>query len=285
MNKLKNIINEVISELYLNETEYNDDDVIDLNKINLRSEYDKYNSMLFNGEAPNIPLTWSNRKGALGHVSYMRNRNTGEIKIKKLAITTFYDLTYRTFKNTLVHEMIHAYLLGKGIIDNWGRFSPDPHGQHFNKLADKFNSMGLGFNITKENTDELKLSAKTKQNAKEVLAVFLNIDGRPNVLISSPNVFYKEGEVESLSRLFQNIISRGKYRNVDITFVKSKNPELLRVAPTVRKFSGSGIRYTPTTSEFENEIINNGEILKKINLPIGVNEDNVGNEWEEFTIS
>lgn len=285
MKNLKYIINEVINELYLNEIEYNDDDVLDLSKVNLKSEYNKYNSMLFNNEAPNIPLTWSNRKGALGHVSFMRNRNTGEIKIKKLAITTFYDLTYRIFKNTLVHEMIHAYLLGKGIIDGWSRFAPDPHGQHFHRLADKFNSMDLGFNITKENTDKLQLSAKTKQNAKEVVAVFLNIDGRPNVLITSPNVFYKEGEVESLSRLFQNIISRGKYRNVDITFVKSKNPELIGVAPTVRKFSGSGIRYAPTTSDFQKEIVDNGEVLKQINLPIGVNEDNVGNEWEEFIIS
>jgi hypothetical protein len=286
MNILEKMIKEVIGEFYLNETEYNDDDIVDLNKINLQSEYDKYNSLLFDNQAPKIPLVFSNRKGALGHVSYMRNRNTGEIKIQKLAITTFYALTYRTFKNTLVHEMIHAYLLGKGIMDSWGsRYSLDPHGMHFHQFADKFNSMGMGFNITKENTEQLELSQKTKDNAKEYVAVFINVDGRPNVTITSPKIYDNKEEVNGLKRLFQHLIDRGKYREVELTFVLSSNPDLIGVAPTVRKLAGS-IRYAPTTQEYQKEVMDNGQVLDTFKLKRGgITEDNVGNEWEEFTIS
>jgi hypothetical protein len=282
---INNIINEVINEFYLNEIDYNDNEKIDLNKINLYSEYNKYNSKLFNNEAPEIPLVWSNRKGALGHVKFMRNRKTNEIKIIKLAITTFYDLTYSTFKNTLVHEMIHAYLLGKGIIDGWGRFSEDPHGRYFHQLAEKFNSMGLGFNITKDNTEKLDLSTKTIQNTKEVIAVIINIDGRPNLALTSEKIYSDKNEIDAISRLYQNIINRGKYRNVDITFVRSNNPELIRLAPTLRKFSGGGIRYSPIEPDMQDKIINNGNVLKTINLSRTLTEDNIGNEWEEFTIS
>lgn len=279
------LINEIIGELNLNEIEYNDNDKIDLNKINLYSEYNKYNSMLFDNGAPEIPLVWSNRKGALGHVKFERNRKTGEIKIIHLAMTTFYDLTYSKFKSTFVHEMIHAYLLGKGIMDGWGRFSEDPHGRYFHQLAEKFNSMGLGFNISKETTEKLELSAKTIQNAKDVIAVFINVDGRPNLAITSEKVYNDKNEIDALSRLFQNIINHGKYRKVDITYVGSNNPELINVAPTVRKFSGGGIRYAPITQEFQDNIMNSGNVLKTINLSRTLTEDNIGNDWEEFTIS
>lgn len=85
----------------LHEIEYQDNDTIDSNRINLIAEYDKLNSQLFNDELPNVPMQWSNRKGNLGHVRAMINRHTRESEIKHLAISSFHAMTYMIFKNTV----------------------------------------------------------------------------------------------------------------------------------------------------------------------------------------
>ena len=86
--EIKKIISEELDELI---TEYGNEEIINPETIDLQQEYDELNQKIFDNELPRIPLVWSRRKGALGHVKAMINRATGEIKISKLATFEFYE--------------------------------------------------------------------------------------------------------------------------------------------------------------------------------------------------
>ena len=134
---MKDIIKKLLREELL-ET-INDKDVIDFNNINLTSEFNKLNDLLFRGEITPIPIRWGMDKNLIGTVYYAKDESGKEI-IRGLRMSRFYDLTYVQFKNTLAHEMIHVYLSQQGI--------EHEHDEPFLKEMNRINGMGLGFNIT-----------------------------------------------------------------------------------------------------------------------------------------
>jgi hypothetical protein len=275
---VKSIIQEEINS-FLNEMrEFRDDEIIDKNQISLQNEYDKLNVLLFNNELPKVPLVWNNRKRALGHVRSMQNRITGEVKIINLAMTSFYNTTYRSFKDTLAHEMIHVELLSNGEF----RKQSDPHGYLFIREADRINSMGLGFNITKENTEELNVSNQTKANARDLIGIIINLDGKYFIAATTPGTYAVESD--NLFRFFKYSVRSGRHRNVELTIVETKNPELLKF-PIQRSFKRS-MSYTPLSDKLFEELLNDNVIKSvKINKDTidQITEQNQG-DWVEVDI-
>lgn len=268
MMNVKSIILEEVNG-FLNEIrEFRDDEIIDKNQISLQNEYDKLNAQLFNNELPRVPLVWSNRKRALGHVRSMQNRITGEAKIINLAMTSFYNTTYRSFKDTLAHEMIHVELLSNGQY----RKQYSSHGHLFMREAERINSMGLGFNINERNTEELDVSDQTKANARDLIGIIMNIDGKYYIAATTPGTYAVESD--NLFRLFNNLVRAGRYRNVELTVVESKNPELLKLS--IQRSFRRSISYLPLSDKLFEELLNDN-IIKSVKI----NKDSVNQISEQ----
>jgi len=273
---LESIIKEEFDKLF-EENNYNDDDIIDPTKINLIGEYRKLNNELFNSELPSIRMKWSRRKGNLGHVSAMINRMTHEAEIKHLAITSFYKMPYRIFKDTLAHEMIHVKLLTFGGHDPY-----NPHDYNFFKEANRINSMGLGYNITKSSEEQLGVS-DSMDNGKTYIAIILDIDGRKSISVTTPKVY--ERDINFIFSLFQNLVNKGKYKRVEIIVIESKNPELVKYQ--ISRSYNNKISHSPISDELLNQLLNDKVIIKKefqLTEEHKMSESDNNGDWIEITV-
>jgi len=274
---IKHIINEELDR-FLNEIEYQDNDVIDKSKIDLYSEYSKLNRELFNNQLPEVQMRWSNRKSNLGHVTAYINRLTRESEIQYLAISGFYSMPYMILKNTLAHEMIHIRLLSTGEHN-----IRDPHDYKFFREADRINSMSLGYKITKSSEEQLGVSDTVKKK-KILIAIIFEIDDKKFLSVTTPTVFQRDSH--HIYRIFNNVVGRGKYRSVKITAVESKNSELLK--HRTGKSYANGVTYAPLSNELLNQLLQDTVIDKREfqlggEQGISETENDVGN-WEEIII-
>ena len=262
-NRLIDIIKEEIENIII--SEYEEDEIIDFDKINLQQEFDKLNAQLFNGEVPRVPMKWSKRKTALGHVKskVQRDRLTGrrELLNMELWMSIFFAVTYRQFLNTLAHEMIHVKLNSEDI-----RYAFDPHGWRFMEEARKINDMGLGFNITQRNGEDLPISDKmmSKLEGKQRIAIVLNLDGNYSITTTSPSVY--QNEFEDLINTLQYVIDRGKFNKVEVNAIESANPKLaaLRQSRTFRR----GFSHSPLSDDLLEELLEDN-IIKTVTLEKG----------------
>ena len=278
---MKNKLISIIAEEYqgLQEHSYQDDDVIDPTQVNLRDEYNRINTELFNDELPEVKMRWSTRKGNLGHVVATINRVTNEAVIKNLAISSFHAMPYRVFKDTLAHEMIHI----KQISDNEFN-SRESHGMEFHGEMRRINNMGLGYNIMVRSEDKLDMSniALQKAAGKTFICIILEIDGRKMLNVTTQRVYDAEGQ--NVFDLFQKLVNRGKYREVTIIVVKSDNPQLLKY--TISRTFRRGLSYAPLSDELLDELLQ-GEEIKSETIRSNMSESenvNAASNWEDVTI-
>ena len=264
--------------------EMGNDDFIDPRTINLQEEYDKLNNSLFGGAIKgDVPLKWDNSRKHLGVVQSMRNRFSGEIKINHLAISNFYKLSYRQFKDTLAHEMIHVWQIFK--------FKSADHGWSFLGQAKRINDMNLGFNITTRNSEDIGVSDQQKaaMGNRTVIAIIFNIDGKYGYVCTTPATY--EREKDALFNIIETFVNRERrFGEVELTVVESNSPELAgsRIARTFQR----GFSYSPLSDRLMEEILN-GNIIKNIKfkrgVPTVVSEEVMteGNseEWETIEIS
>jgi hypothetical protein len=265
---------------FLNEKEYGSEDIINPQEINLREEYNKLNKLLFNDSLGEVPLKWDNRKTSLGHVSSIHNRITGERKVQHLSMSSFYKLSYRQFRDTLAHEMIHVWQTFRGEKGN--------HQWSFLSQARRINGMGLGFNINVSNGEEISMSDQTKVGAqgKTLMAIILHIDGRYYLNVTTPSTYQVESD--KFFNTLESLVNRGRYRSVEVTVVESNDPELLkhRISRSYQK----GFSYTPLNDNelaklLDQKIVKNIKINRGV--PTVVSEDAASNasEWEVEDIS
>lgn len=209
---------------------YLDNEIVDFNEINIQNEFNKLNTLLFNNEIKPVTMEWSRRKNAHGHVTATRNMITGEIKIKKLALSKFYNIPYRFFKDVLAHEMIHVYLLQKNLNVN--------HGPEFIQEMNRINAMGKGFNITVTSDASNFEVAKSdsKSNVELVFLVFDNGKSKNNVAVMNYKTYKSQGA--NISRIFDNLCKSGKYQIVYGQFFLSKSI-LLQAQSIQRSFERS----------------------------------------------
>jgi hypothetical protein len=278
--RLISIINEEVGG-FLNE--FAEEDMVDSRNINLQKEYDDLNKLLWDGKLPQVLLKFDSKKNGYGRVNGLVNRMTREIKIQHLAISNLYKYTYRQFKNIMAHEQIHVYQMG--ILKNRGG-----HGWDFEREARRINGMGLGFNITAMNGEDILASdqAKEKFGKKKLIAIILNMDGHYSVTLTTPNVY--NAEFSLLQNIFEGLVNRrGKYNSVEITVIETSNPELMGF-PVSKSFKKS-IRSIPLSDRLFEQLLNDN-IIKQVRIKRGVpvsvsegvlDEANTG-EWEQIEI-
>lgn len=96
----------------------NDNEIVTRLNTDMQKEYDFYNKLCFDGKLQNVPLEWNMNKGKLGFVMARGNRfNLSSYIVLKLSISLFNQIDYKSFVDTLVHEMIHVYIITNAIKD------------------------------------------------------------------------------------------------------------------------------------------------------------------------
>jgi hypothetical protein len=280
--KLLSIINEELNSL-LNEIA--DEDIVDSRNINLQKEYDDLNQLLWDGRLPKVPLKFDPKKSGYGRVNALINRYTREITVQYLAISSLYKFTYRQFKNIMAHEQIHVY-------QNAVKGERGGHSWDFEREARRINGMGLGFEITAKNGEDIAVSDQAIANfsKRNLIALVTNADGNYSITVTTPSVYEKEKD--QFFHVFDLAVNKfRRYSNVEITVIETSNPELQKY-PIARTFMRA-VRSIQLPDRLLEQLLNDTiikEIKIKRGVPMSVSEEVVpgteqkSGEWEEIEI-
>lgn len=115
----------------------------------LRNRFRLFNSLMFGGELPEVPLVLSRSRNSLGCLRYRCERGPDgkkHVRDLRIAVSNLCDREERTLEDVLIHEMIHLHILHKGIKQN------GPHGEAFRKMAADINK-AFGRKVEVSHTD------------------------------------------------------------------------------------------------------------------------------------
>lgn len=100
----------------------------------IKQKFDEYNDMMFEGKQKQLPFKLSNAKSFLGAVFFQREKNadgTWHYYGFVFKISTVMDLPEDVVEDTIIHEMIHYYIMSNQMQDT------APHGKLFIAKRDK----------------------------------------------------------------------------------------------------------------------------------------------------
>lgn len=271
--EFSNILNEMGTE-----------DIVDPNTINLREEYDKLNKLLFNNSLRDVPLQWDNSRKHLGVVRAVRNRFSTEVSVEYLALSKFYKINYRQFRDVMAHEMIHVW--------QFLTLRKADHGWTFMREANRINGMGLGFLINVRNSEQIEASDEVKANMSKrmMIAVVFNMDGKEGVNVVSPALYLNESQT-LFSFLDKLVKQRMEYRSIEVTAYETNTPELAGVK--ISKSWQRGFTLSPVSDKLRAELQKSKVVTNlkftRDSAPV-VSEEvetstNNSSEWEVMEIS
>lgn len=273
--KIKDIIWEELKS-FLNEM-LGDDEIANKTNIDLYEEYNRTNKELFNNQLPEVPMKWDNTRRRLGVVKSQRNAITGEARVISLGISVFYNSSYKQFKDTLAHEMIHVKQI---LVTKEG----GNHGISFHREADRINRMGLGYNIDVRESGERELSSSVR--GKSLIGIIIEADGEFFLNVTTRKVFDAEFETQ-LVTYYQRQVNKGSNKNVEITVVESTNPELLKARQTRtyrRGFSYMRLKNELLEDLLDDNIIRTVKFTPNQPAMVAEEQENSG-EWVTSIIS
>lgn len=198
---------------YLNESS--------LDKIfNIRSEYMKYNKMLFNNELPNnIQFGWFSSSRTSGKVEAKSKRNS--VEVESLKLSDFYEQSYDDLINLLLHEMIHVKLLSQNIIQDFG----GQHGIRFRHYVDEINKKG--FNIPLSDDVHNKKIADKNKLIKDVGVVIISKDSKYSIMVVPVDKIHDETYRKKLRDMI--------VKSMKLEYIISNNPNLLKYPKSIKK--------------------------------------------------
>lgn len=153
----------------------------------LEDRFACFNEQCFGGELPQVRLRVSTARTYLGQLRYQRKRQLfGGTRITDLeiAVSRRYDLPQSEVEDTLLHEMIHLYILIKNLRDE------STHGPVFRKLMNAINQrFGRHITVSHRRTEE-EMNQDTQRRAHYVCVSLLH-DGRVGVTLTTAAHIYK----------------------------------------------------------------------------------------------
>ena len=119
-------------------------------KPNIQNMFSALNEKHFNGEIPDMPVVWNSRMTTTAGRCHYR-RSLGVTTPNKIALSEklFRNLGFEESKveRTLIHEMVHAYLLHKynekGHTARFQRMMTEITGEHKNHRCHSYDTTGV----------------------------------------------------------------------------------------------------------------------------------------------
>ncbi|MBR1543616.1 MAG: SprT-like domain-containing protein [Muribaculaceae bacterium] len=142
-------------------------------------KFSKFNNLCFGGQLPPIKVRMSNAKSFLGQLRYKTQRHSGGTNTHydyEMTISTCYDVELRELEDTIIHEMIHYYILINGIEDE------SSHGPVFRRIMKEINER-YGRNVRlSQHRGSMQMKAGNMKRFS-VLCVSTLPDGRRGVTV------------------------------------------------------------------------------------------------------
>jgi hypothetical protein len=212
-----------------------DSEIVTRLNTDLQKEYNFYNKLCFDNKLQNVPLEWNMNKGKLGFVMARGNKfNLASYIVLKLSISLFNQIDYKSFVDTLVHEMIHVYIITNHIKDTGS------HGIVFHREMDRINRMNLGITITiTGDTSGFEISDTIR--AKEFVVVLNYKDTKPSgITIFNRNLY------QDIPRWYEAVKKRTT--GYDFKYILSNDPNLQKY-PALNSFKTNGLKMLRVTDE------------------------------------
>lgn len=137
-------------------------------------KFGEFNTLIFSGQLPPIPIHATRARTFLGKCVYSRRRKLSgraEYSNFSLRISTSYDLPEAEIEDTVIHEMIHYYILYSGITDT------SAHGKVFRRIMSDINAR-YGRHVSISHRGAAPPAAAAESRKWHVVAVVEFRDGR-----------------------------------------------------------------------------------------------------------
>jgi len=141
----------------------------------VQRKFTEFNDLCFGGSLPAVPIRLSNAKTFMGKLAYKRRRTLfGKVEAYdyQLRINTRIDMSEAELEDTIIHEMIHYYILVNGIKDS------SSHGKVFRSMMAQINSKhGRHITISHKLSEAQKVEAAGAPRWNLIALVYFK-DGR-----------------------------------------------------------------------------------------------------------
>ena len=149
-----------------------------ITQASVEEKFRDFNARYFGGTLPVVPIRLVESRSTLGRFAYTRARSLwGRMKIKNpsISISTLYDIDEPTLEATLLHEMIHYYILHHRIPDS------SSHGLAFRKMMNDLRER-TGLDIKVSHKASLSVAPDAAPRARFIFVCTLE-DGRQGFAI------------------------------------------------------------------------------------------------------
>lgn len=103
----------------------------------IEKDFNRYNALYWDGKLKKPTFEFCHRRNALAGVELGRRQ--------KMFFTDVYELNDKTYKNTLLHEMIHLYVTQNYIVDD----GDGKHGTYFHNESERLNKLGWNIKVSR----------------------------------------------------------------------------------------------------------------------------------------
>ncbi len=169
----------------------------------LKLWFGDFNKKYFSEELPLPNFATGKSRTRLGSLSWRVTHRwlSKSIRDYTIRVSNFYDLQEGDFKNILLHEMIHLYIVSKGIKDS------SPHGKRFISTMRRINSYGWNVQISTKIGNNVKRVGRKKMNLRVVLAAITK-EGKYLLSVVNPRYVKK---VDTILRKSHNVLAFSWY--------------------------------------------------------------------------
>lgn len=147
----------------------------------IRQKFNEYNTMIFEGKLEQLPFKLSRARTFLGQIAFKRRKNpdgTCHYHDFIFRISCLIDRPEHIIEDTIIHEMIHYYILSSQIQDT------SSHGRVFRKIMNDINRrFNRNITITHVKTEEDK--DNDTQTRQHLLCVIKLDNGNTGLLVAS----------------------------------------------------------------------------------------------------
>lgn len=153
----------------------------------VKAKFKEYNELMFEGELKPLRFKLSNARTFLGQVCFMRDKNedgTWHYSGFEFKISTKMDLAENIVEDTIIHEMIHYWILSNQMQDN------APHGDLFIAKMKEIN-MKYNRNISVSHTTTKEEQETDTEVRQHLICVSRLRNGQRGVTIATKTSLFR----------------------------------------------------------------------------------------------
>lgn len=147
----------------------------------IEQKFCEFNEMIFGGKLPPLPIKLSSARTFMGKLRYEKKRKFlggWAYKNYQLVISTRFDVSEHVIEDTVIHEMIHYYIMYRGLRDT------SSHGPVFRKMMKEINDK-YGRHVSVSVRLDAEIQKRDTKKRCHLLCVSHFKDGRVGVTVAA----------------------------------------------------------------------------------------------------